>query len=86
MIFLTETKCIIRFIYVRFNYERKKWGKRWMEKSAIRGGEGVPTPNGKSHEKFPLFWNPSRIIFATLEKLNCDPASYSFLTEIFVVN
>ena len=28
MIFLTETKCKIRFIYVGFNCKRKKWGKK----------------------------------------------------------
>ena len=28
VIFLTETKCKARFIYVRFNYKRKKWGKK----------------------------------------------------------
>ena len=28
MIFLTETKCEIRFIYVRFNCKRKKGGSK----------------------------------------------------------
>ena len=38
MILLTETKCKIRFIYVRFNFKRRKWGKKLMEISAIKGG------------------------------------------------
>ena len=38
MIFLTETKCKIRLIYVRFNCKRKKWGKKWMEILSIKGG------------------------------------------------
>ena len=38
VIFLTETKCKIRLIYVRFNCKRKKWGKKWVV--------------GKSHEKY----------------------------------
>ena len=33
-------------------------GKNMDGKSSIRGGGG-PTPNGKSHEKFHIFWNPS---------------------------
>ena len=37
-IFFTETKCKIRFVYVRFNCKRKKWGKKWMEICAIEGG------------------------------------------------
>ena len=41
-------------MYVRFNRKRKKW----MDKRAIRGGEGAQTPNGKSSEKFPFyFWD-----------------------------
>ena len=32
-----------------------------MEIRAIKGGEGVPTPNGKCHFKFPFFINPSLI-------------------------
>ena len=43
MISLTETKCKIRFIFVRFDYNGKKsesgvkeW--QWMEISAIKGG------------------------------------------------
>ena len=28
MIFFTETKCKIRFIYVGVNRKRKKWGKK----------------------------------------------------------
>ena len=31
MIFLIDTKCKIRFIYVRFNCKRKKWGKKCLE-------------------------------------------------------
>ena len=34
-------KCKIRFIFVGFNCKRKKkWGKKWMEISAIKGGVG----------------------------------------------
>ena len=40
VIFLTETKCNICFIYVGFNRKRKKWGKKWMEICAIKGGRG----------------------------------------------
>ena len=44
VIFFTETKCKIRFIYARFNCKRKKWGKRTNRKiySAIKrkGGSG----------------------------------------------
>ena len=37
MIFLTETKCKTRFIYVRFNRKTKKWGKNgWWP---VRQGE-----------------------------------------------
>ena len=39
-IFLTETKCKIRFRYVRFDSKRKKWGKKWIEISVIKGGWG----------------------------------------------
>ena len=39
MIFLTETKCKIRFIYVGFNCKRKKSGvKKCLEIMTIRGG------------------------------------------------
>ena len=56
MIFLTETKCKIRFIYVGFNCKRKKWGKKCLEIMTIKGGRAVGlTPNGKKHLKFP-FW------------------------------
>ena len=48
VIFLTETKCKIRIIYVRFNCKRKKWGKKWMEIMSIKRG------NGKFHLKFPF--------------------------------
>ena len=41
--------------------KEKKWGKNLMEIRAIKGGEGVPTPNGKCHFKFPFFINPSLI-------------------------
>ena len=55
MAFLTGSKYKIRFIYiyVRINCKRKKWDKKCMGKSAIRGG---PTPNDKSHEKIPFFY------------------------------
>ena len=35
--YLTETKCKM---YVRFNCKWKKWGKKWVAKSAIKGGRG----------------------------------------------
>ena len=38
MIFLTETKCKIRFIYVGFNCKRQKWGKKCLEIMTIKGG------------------------------------------------
>ena len=41
VVFLTETKCKIRFILVRFNCKRERWGKKWMQIGAIKGGEGV---------------------------------------------
>ena len=41
MIFLTEAKCKIRFIYVGFNCKRKKWGKKCLEIMTIKGGGGV---------------------------------------------
>ena len=53
MIFLTETKWKIRFIYIRFNCKRKKVGLKWMEIMSIKGGRG-PTFNGKFHFKFPF--------------------------------
>ena len=37
MIFLTGTKCKIRFMYVRINCKRKNRVNKWMEKSAIEG-------------------------------------------------
>ena len=40
MIFLTETKCKIRFIYVGFNCKRKKVGEKCLEICAIKGGGG----------------------------------------------
>ena len=56
MIFLTETKCKIRFIYVGFNCKRQKWGKKCLEIMTIKGagGAGGLTPNGKKHLKFPF--------------------------------
>ena len=36
-IFLTETKCKIRFIYVTINWKQKKW----VAKCAIKGGWGL---------------------------------------------
>ena len=54
MIFLTGTRCKIRFIHVRFNCKKRQNGvKKWLKKSAIRG-DGGPLPNGKSHETFPF--------------------------------
>ena len=37
MIFL---KCKVRFIYVRFNCKRQKWGKKCLELMTIKGGGG----------------------------------------------
>ena len=35
----------------------KKWGKKWVEISAIKGwGERVLTPNGKCHKKNLIFF------------------------------
>ena len=51
MIFLTETKCKIRFIYVGVNCKRKKWGKKMSGNYDHQGG---PTPNGENHLKFPF--------------------------------
>ena len=50
MIFLTETKCKIRFIYVGFNCKRQKRGKKCLEIMTIKGGSGAGglTPNGKT--------------------------------------
>ena len=38
MIFLTQTKCKIRFIYVRFNRKRKKWDKKMSGNLCHQGG------------------------------------------------
>ena len=53
MIFLIDTKCKIRFIYVRFNCKRKKGGYRngW-KLCPLGGGGGRPTLNGKFHFKY----------------------------------
>ena len=51
MIFFTETKCKIRFIYVGFNCKRKTSGvKKCLEIMTIKGGGlgGGLTPNGKN--------------------------------------
>ena len=51
MTFLTETKCKIRFIYVRFNCKsvvKNVW------KLCPLGGTGGPTLNRKIHLKFPF--------------------------------
>ena len=40
VIFFTETKCKIRFIYVGFNCKRQKWGKKCLEIMTIKGGGG----------------------------------------------
>ena len=57
MIFLTETKYKIRFIYVGFNCKRKKWGKKmsgnYDHKGGGGGGGGVDA-NGENHLKFPF--------------------------------
>ena len=61
MIFLTETKCKIRFIYVGFNCKRQKWGKKCLEIMTIKGGgAGGQTPNGKTILNFHFdYLNPS---------------------------
>ena len=39
--------------------KEKKWGKKWMEISAIWGGGGVRRLMAKCYEKFPyFFWEP----------------------------
>ena len=58
VIFLTEIKCKIRLIYVRFNCKRKK-RKKWMEISAIKGGEGVRRLMANAIKNFHfVFLNP----------------------------
>ena len=52
MIFFTETVHICRI-----KFQKKNRGKKWMEISAIKGGEGGPTPIGKCHFKFSYFPN-----------------------------
>ena len=66
VIFLTETKCKIRFIDVGFNCKRKKWGKKRDGNHVhSKGREGGPTLNGKFHFKFQFcFLNPSVIKIA----------------------
>ena len=52
MIFFTVTKCKIRFIYIRFHFKRKNGvGNGWKKLPLVEG----LTPDGKSHDKFPLF-------------------------------
>ena len=55
VIFFTETKCKICFIYVGFNCKRKKWGKK-RDGNYVhsKGGRGGPTLNGKFHFEFPF--------------------------------
>ena len=71
MIYLIETKCKIRFIYVAFLQ---------MKKVTLRGGGS--TPNGKCHFKFPFcFWNPCLRDFwvpRVLVNLNILVSSYHF--------
>ena len=38
VIFLTQIKCKIRFIFVGFNCKEKEWDKKWMAIFAIKGG------------------------------------------------
>ena len=38
-------------IAIFFAIAKKKWGKKWVARSAIKGGGGGPTLDGKSHEK-----------------------------------
>ena len=55
MIFFTVTKCKIRFIYIRFHFKRKNGvGNGWKKLPLVEG----LTPDGKSHDKFPLFLEP----------------------------
>ena len=71
VIFLTETKCKIRFIDVWFNYKIKKYGKTWLEKSAIRGGGGGVwrlIANVMKHFHFSLIPSIRRY-----SRLRCDP-------------
>ena len=58
MIFLTETKCKIRFIYVGFNCKRKKWGKKCLEIMSIEGGGRRLMEKSILNFHFDC-WNPS---------------------------
>ena len=53
MIFFTETVHICRI-----KFQKKNRGKKWMEIYAIKGGEGGPTPIGKSPERLPFSGKP----------------------------
>ena len=60
MTFLTETKCKIRCIYVRFNGKKKKWGKKWMEIMSIKESGRIRRlmENSILNSHF-AFWNTS---------------------------
>ena len=80
MIFLTETKCKIRFIYVRFNCKRKKVDKKWLEIMSIkRGGGGGPTLNGNFH--FVFFGTTSLIGFILTINHNCPKKYFVFINQ-----
>ena len=49
MIFWTETKCKIRFIYVGFNCKKKKWGKKCLEIMSIGGDFDFLKPSLSTH-------------------------------------
>ena len=51
VIFLTETKCKISF-----KIHLQKWGKKWMEISAIMGGRGAPTLRANAIKDFHTFF------------------------------
>ena len=58
VIFLTDTLCKIRFIYVGFNCKEKKWGKKYLE--IMGGGLGVRRLMEKSILNFHFdYWNIS---------------------------
>ena len=56
VIFLSDTKCKISFIKIRFNRKRKKASvNKWMGISAIKRGGGL-TLNGECHKNISIFF------------------------------
>ena len=61
-LYLTETKCKIRFIYVGFNCKRKKWGKKMSGNLCHQGGWGVGPVMANVILNFHFdYWHPSLI-------------------------